>query len=711
MGSNVRTGSIPVSSTSIINPQNCFYMKRPSYLLLMTAVILAFAVSCKKQEQEVAAASSIEFVLEDNILSVAAEGGDFVVSYNIVDPVEGGKVSASVDKDWVENLNYETAGKIAFHLGENDGEDSRSALVTVAYTAEDGTVVDEAEFTVEQAAAGQEEPEPEIVKVELTDYLAESTSYYPGESVDNFYLSLYTGEVELYESEEGSIYVPADAESQLLHLDLYCRPVADGGELVLPEGTYTVADNMDAGSAYGYYTFAIRYFDDGMLGYADPVEGGTVVVEHTEDGYSITASFEMVRMDDGASLGRCEYTYGGPLAFLDMSEPEPPTQEEMYPPLTESINTVFTGCDIRYLGVPAYSSPIDCYVIDLFDDPTPGEDGSLDEGNVLRLELYTEHQWWYPGETGVKMPGGTYDMTDGYVPVEPGIGTGDLWDSGYGFFPFGSYVRHLDEEDGIVRYGFLSEEGQVVIESDDAGSYVITVNVTTRDGFTVSGTYSGKVDIINEASEPERSVQSRIYEDKVLDLSNTTSADVDFYGTEKNDMTHYYQIFAQDPVSRQGFQLQLLAPAGETGALAGVYKPAESLMPDKLLPYTYIIGDIQLVSGGAAMIGTWGYYETNEDGRAVAFAPAMFGDITITESETTPGQFIIDYVLTDDNLDEPHTMTAHFTGTFDITDHTESASAAEYLPLPAGNDVRRAPVVAPEGRRLRCEEVLKAVRR
>ena len=345
----------------------------------MTAVILAFAVSCKKQEQEVAAASSIELVLEDNILSVAAEGGDFVVSYNIVDPVEGGKVSASVDKDWVENLNYETDGKIAFHLGENDGEDSRSALVTVAYTAEDGTVVDEAEFTVEQAAAGQEEPEPEIVKVELTDYLAESTSYYPGESVDNFYLSLYTGEVELYESEEGSIYVPADTESQLLHLDLYCQPVADGGDLVLPEGTYTVADNMDAGSAYGYYTFAIRYFDDGMLGYADPVEGGTVVVEHTEDGYSITASFEMVRMDNGASLGKCEYTYSGPLAFLDMSEPEPPTQEEMYPPLTESINTVFTGCDIRYLGVPAYSSPIDCYVIDLFDDPTPGEDGSLDE--------------------------------------------------------------------------------------------------------------------------------------------------------------------------------------------------------------------------------------------------------------------------------------------------------------------------------------------
>lgn len=553
-------------------------------------------------------------------------------------------------------------------------------------------------------------PSDDTTQVTLTEYLSESTYYSKGEGTDNFYLSLYSGEVKLYEASDGSAYVPATPESNLLHLDLYCQSLPEGAEPVLPEGTYTISDNADAGSAYGKYTFALQYFDDGTMGYADPATGGTVVVKHTAEGYSITASLDMVRTENGEDLGKYEYTYNGPLTFMDMSQPDPGDPGDEYPQLTEPINTTFTGCDIRYLGVPAYSSPIDCYIIDLYDDPTPGADGSLDEGSVLRLELYTEHQWWYPGETGVKMPAGTYGMTDGYVPVEPGIGTGDLWDSGYGLFPYGSYVRHLDEQSGIVRWGFLGEDGEVVVESDDAGSYVITVNVKTRDGFEVSGSYSGKVDIVNEASEPERTVQSRIYEDKVLDLANTTSADVDYYGTEKNEMTHYYQIFAQDPVSRQGFQLQLLTPAGEVGALAGVYKPAESLVADKLLPYTYIIGDIQLVSGGAAMIGTWGYYETNEDGRAVAFAPAMSGEISISESETTAGEFTIDYVLTDDNTDEPHTMTAHFVGTFDITDHTQSGTGANGIaPIQEGTATSAA-VSAPEGRMMKISGTRKAIR-
>ena len=558
---------------------------------------------------------------------------------------------------------------------------------------------------------GSAVPPPDgVKKVQLTSCLDESTFYLPGEGSDNFYLSLYAGEVELYEASDGSAYVPATQESHLLHLDLYCASLDGDGEPLLPEGTYTVAGNTDAGSACSDYTFALQYFEDGNVDYADPADGGTVVVRHTADGYSITARMDMVRSSTGESLGTYEYTYDGPITFMDMSEPDPAPGEE-YPPLSESINTTFTGCDIRYLGIPAYSSPIDCYIIDLFDDPTPGADGSLDEGSVLRLELYTEHQWWFPGETGVKMPAGTYGMTDGYVPVEPGIGTGDLWDSGYGLFPYGSYVRHLDDESGAVLWGFLGDDGQVVVESDDEGSYVITVNVTTRDGFTISGSYSGKVDIVNEASEPERSVQSRIYEDKVLDLENTKSAEVDFYGTAKNPMTHYYEIFAQDPVSRQGFQLQLLAPAGEVGALEGVYKPSETLVEDKLLPGTYIIGDIQLVTGGAAMIGTWGYYETNENGQAVAFAPAMTGDINITESDTTPGEFTIDYVLTDDNIDEPHTMTAHFVGTFDISDHTGSDAAVTGLAIPDGNGMAAAPVTAPESRIMHTGSSLKAAQR
>lgn len=514
-------------------------------------------------------------------------------------------------------------------------------------------------------------PDPELVTV-LTNSIAERTFFLEDPDADNFYMALYCGEVELYTTSEGSVWIPSNEESRLLYLDLYTAPgAANDGAVVLPEGTYAIADNQNPGSAYRSYTYGIQYFD-GTIDYADPT-GGTVTVKHTDNGYQITAKFDMVRSSTLESLGTVTFTYEG---FLDFAGADPaPGPDAEYPVLTEPINAAFVGADVKYLGIPAYSSPIDVYVIDLYDDSTPLSDGTLDEGNVLRLELYTEHQGYYPNEGNLKMPAGIYTMTDGYVPVAVGVGTGNLWDSGYGSFPYGSYVRHLDETAGRVFYGFLGEIGRVTVDAAEDGTYTITADLTTREGVSVKGSYTGKIEIINEAQEPERQTQSRIYEDKVLDLSNTTSADVTFEGTSKNSSTHFYNIFAQDPVSRQGFQLELLAPAGEIGEIAGTYKPSEVLIPLKMTPYTYIPGDIQLVSGGAAMIGTWGYYETNSAGKAVAFAPALTGDIVITQHEDEVGAMIytIDYVLTDDNLEEPHTMTAKFEGAFDISDKSGTA--------------------------------------
>ena len=120
---------------------------------------------------------------------------------------------------------------------------------------------------------GSAVPPPDgVKKVQLTSCLDESTFYLPGEGSDNFYLSLYAGEVD------------------------------GNGEILLPEGTYTVAGNTDAGSACSDYTFALQYFEDGNVDYADPADGGTVVVRHTADGYSITARMDMVRSSTGESL-------------------------------------------------------------------------------------------------------------------------------------------------------------------------------------------------------------------------------------------------------------------------------------------------------------------------------------------------------------------------------------------------------------------------
>lgn len=512
------------------------------------------------------------------------------------------------------------------------------------------------------------DPTPAIV---LTTPLEGKVFFEKGVDADNYYIGLYTGDIEIYTSDDGSIWIPSDDRSRLLYLDLYAAPGAAADAIVLPEGTYRIADDPQAGSAYREYTYGLWYFGS-QVDYADAT-GGDVTVVRTEKGYRITAELEMVRSSTKEALGKLNFVYEGPLDFEDISKPEP---DDEYPPLKEAITTAFVGVDAAYMGIPAYSSPIDLYVLDLYDGEAPLPNGTIADGNLLHLELYTEHQGYYPGEKNIALPADTYPMTDGYVPVEKGIGTGDKWDSGYGIYPYGSYLLHRDEKTGTIRYGFLGEGGQVTV-TVTGDTYTVDAKLKTRQGLAVNGTYTGKLDLRNEAQEPERQKQSRIYEDKVLDLTHTASAEVTFRGTSHNDMTHFYHIFAQDPASRQGFQLELLAPVGEVGELAGTYKPSEVLVPLRMVPYTYIPGDIQLVAGGAAMIGTWGYYETNAAGKAVAFAPALTGDVVVGQSTGQDGKmrYTIRYVLTDDDLEEPHTMTAEFEGTFDITDATASAAA------------------------------------
>lgn len=72
------------------------------------------------------------------------------------------------------------------------------------------------------------DPTPELVTV-LTNSIAERTFFLHEESVDNYYMALYCGQVEIYTSSEGSTWIPADEESRVLYLDLYAAP-GGGGE-------------------------------------------------------------------------------------------------------------------------------------------------------------------------------------------------------------------------------------------------------------------------------------------------------------------------------------------------------------------------------------------------------------------------------------------------------------------------------------------------
>lgn len=495
----------------------------------------------------------------------------------------------------------------------------------------------------------------------------------------NYYFGLSIGEIEIYTNDAGeSAWIPSNKDGAIIYFDLYATAQThEGTVIMIPEGEYVVDKSVLAGKANSEYTYGLWYMSDGKLSYASCV-GGKVTVTHTgSDSYLIVAQLDMTNDLANTSLGIVTIKYEGTLPF---GKPAP--GEEVYPRITESINTTFKGVDAHYLGVAAYTSPVDTYFFDFFDDPTPAEDGSLDEGNVFRLEIYTPHQGYLIAQFDpvVEIPDGTYNMVDGYVPVETGVGMGDLWDSGYGLFAYGSYVRHLKVEDETVLYGFLNTGGSVKVAKTNPNDkkdkkYTFTVDCVTREGVSVKGTYSGEVNIVNESAEMDPPVQSKLEENKVLNLNNVAVANVDFYGTSRNQQTHFYTVAVEDPVSRQSFQLWILGPPN--GLIAGTYKVSDQTSDLKRVPFTYILGDIQLVAGGADMVGTWGYHESNEAGKSIMFAPASKGDIVISvvSGSGADTQYKIKYVLTDDNPTSPHTMTAEFNGKFTITDKTAASVA------------------------------------
>lgn len=91
---------------------------------------------------------AVELGSLDNIPSA---GGSFEIPYGIINPVDGGTVSAASEAAWIENLTA-ADGVISFSVPANEETRERSAVVNVRYDSDAGTA--EASVTVTQNAAG-----------------------------------------------------------------------------------------------------------------------------------------------------------------------------------------------------------------------------------------------------------------------------------------------------------------------------------------------------------------------------------------------------------------------------------------------------------------------------------------------------------------------------------------------------------------------------
>lgn len=108
-------------------------------LLLLVSFVLLLA-GCNRNSGTGPAAEP-EIVLTeitDNQMAFPCEGAQAKVLYTVVNPAEGGMVSAAADAEWVSDIDCSAEGVIAFNVLENVENGSRSAIFTIAYEWSEG---------------------------------------------------------------------------------------------------------------------------------------------------------------------------------------------------------------------------------------------------------------------------------------------------------------------------------------------------------------------------------------------------------------------------------------------------------------------------------------------------------------------------------------------------------------------------------------------
>ena len=138
--------------------RSCFW--KTGFLMLVAAVTFA---GCRSEEKPVEPTPDPEvnpiIRLASAEVKSPAEGGDFVVKYEIENPVEGVLLAAKCDAEWIEGLSVEKAGEIAFTVSENTGA-SRQSEVAVHYEGAESV-----SFQVIQAEAAPVADAPFTIKV------------------------------------------------------------------------------------------------------------------------------------------------------------------------------------------------------------------------------------------------------------------------------------------------------------------------------------------------------------------------------------------------------------------------------------------------------------------------------------------------------------------------------------------------------------------
>lgn len=585
------------------------------YLMPLFLVLVPVLSGCEKEPDVNTSLPEIDLGKLMN-LTVPMEGGEAVIEYRIVNPVEGGTISAEPTENWLGGFNYDTPGRIVFNVDENTADEDRSSIVTLTYTYDENESVT-AQLNVIQASY---------------DYVIDCTfmsgTYYGSQyglnGEYNYYTILSDMEYNDGAMDGGSYYA----------FDLYTASAPENQDNPLPAaGTYVLGepgstadmtfapDNTEAlrTSADGEVVFDVGFTEGTLI---ISYDGGVMHAEASltdEDGMRHYLTYAGTPEYDNASGG------SGGDAVLDRDiDMEASQGAAVYVSGEEGglmeVQLTFTDMEVDFFG----------YVVP--------------PGSILNVDVFMHYD-----ESG-NIATGKYALvgSDVSMPEAMSIYPGEYLDYMGVTMAMGTYVTYIDESENVLEG--LVVDGEMTI-SGQPGSYAVTCTFTTAEGYSVECSYNGALEVTGFPGP-----YSTLTDDYTLDLEGA-SGSAQFWGDYYGNGTGNWIVVLESAMDV--VQLELITEEVDfsAGLTSAVYTP--SVDPVNPAPGEYVTGYLD----GDYLMGT-NYMETLE-GLIVGCAPAVSGDLSITNNGDDT--YTISFAFTDDL---GHVWDGEWTGVLDFSNRS-----------------------------------------
>lgn len=445
-------------------------MRNYSILTLCVSAVVLTAVGCKSDET-LLKEPTVE-ITTDSPITIGSNGGAASFTYILENPAEDGEINAASEASWID-IDDTTPEIVVLDVEPNDGKTSRTAEIVLTYTYAGKSIEDK--ISLEQSGSSSGGNDDEDYDYEFNAEVFYGEYYGERRSVNGTH-SFATVLSNLADSEEpGSTTYTFEIFSEAPEDDHYPLPAT---------GIYTYGGPASTDAFTISNTQYTTVNGNGMLEDDLTFVSGTLEFGLNGDKYY----FDAVLTDEEGSVHHITYASKVSVIYEDMSQPTGSNR------LEKDVHF-----EARYAEA-SYKSMDEDKVMHVSMEFAEEDRGDGSYHCNLHLEAYLPYS-----QSG--------DITPGTYPVSAEHTSQTISDgailSAYGVeFPTDTYLDYIYDGNRIA-WGAVKSGSMTVSGSN--GNYDITFDLTTQEGYSITGTWYGPIEIEDFGC-------STLTEDRELDL-------------------------------------------------------------------------------------------------------------------------------------------------------------------------------------------------